>query len=160
MENSRVVEDWSSRSVNRGETNPIDLRQLLSIRWEENKENKPNDAIFHPVNGLQGFYPRFSRNMNDMPYVPLRIRRQPLRRQQLARPSYLPSTNSAGRRQQQKYGSRFVFPCLLPTGSPVPVRVPIGAVLFKMSNIASRRMSRYSPFLRQGLRPSPLRKSY
>ena len=61
------------------------------------------------------------------------------------------TSSSIGECHGRAGGSSLVFPCLLPTGSPVPVRLPFGAVLAKMSSIASQRISPYSPFLRQGL---------
>jgi len=59
----------------RGQTNPMQLRDLISIECEERAQNKPNGVIHNYINMLRGFLVSFCRNTNDKQLeVPFPIR--------------------------------------------------------------------------------------
>jgi hypothetical protein len=72
-ESSLPFGDWAATmSVVRGttpgrtqtETNPRDLRSVMSIRYKVLRQNKPNEAILHAVNWIQPKSGRFATKIN------------------------------------------------------------------------------------------------
>jgi hypothetical protein len=49
----------------RGQTNPMQLRDLKSIEYEKEARNKPNAVIRNYINMLRAFPALFWENMND-----------------------------------------------------------------------------------------------
>ena len=48
----------------RSQTNPTQLRDLISIEYKEITRNEPNVVIHNHINMLRGFLALFSKNMN------------------------------------------------------------------------------------------------
>jgi hypothetical protein len=66
--------NWLCRDE-RGQTNPMQLRDLISIECEERTQNKPNGVIHNYINMLREFLASFCRNTNDKQLeVPFPIR--------------------------------------------------------------------------------------
>jgi hypothetical protein len=50
----------------RGQTNPMQLSDLISTEYKERATNKANLVIHNYINMLRGFLASFCRNMNDI----------------------------------------------------------------------------------------------
>ena len=58
--------NWALRIGIEVKTNPMQLRDVKSIKYEERTRNKPNPVIHNYINMLRDFWPDFRRNMNDI----------------------------------------------------------------------------------------------
>jgi hypothetical protein len=51
--------------LKRGKTNPMELKDFISIEYKEKARNKANVVMHNDINVLRGFLASFPRNMYD-----------------------------------------------------------------------------------------------
>jgi len=56
---------WKLGLEERGKTNPMELKNFISIEYKEKARNKANVVMHNDINVLRGFLASFPRNMYD-----------------------------------------------------------------------------------------------